>query len=275
LEGRGVGKDRTNAVSYFKKAAEHGHSRAQYRLGMAYLLGEGVERNTEQATQWFRKAAKQGETNAAKRLSLAYTIGQGVPQDMAESAKWWAIGHGQRTVSAITGLTATVTGQVLTATAPTNVLTSDLAVSSAALSNGVLTQMVLTQAVGPVTTTASAPEKIRTGLPGEPASAAAINLTTVLAVAAGSAATIMAVFCVFLLFFFKARLTSLESEIKAAKSELAKVNTNLATMLRYVEKRALADKPDQAQVTGTELTQISAQSAEPGIFKAHRSRPIS
>lgn len=49
------------AVYYFKKAALHGHSDAQMKLGDCYNTGTGVKRDTMKAAYWWKKASKERE----------------------------------------------------------------------------------------------------------------------------------------------------------------------------------------------------------------------
>ena len=42
LEGLGVPQDYTEAVNWFRKAAEQGYAQAQYKLGVMYDEGLGV-----------------------------------------------------------------------------------------------------------------------------------------------------------------------------------------------------------------------------------------
>ena len=58
------------AVRYFRKAADHGHARAQYNLGLCYDKGEGVVQNNGEAVKWYRLAASQGHVGAKDALSL-------------------------------------------------------------------------------------------------------------------------------------------------------------------------------------------------------------
>ena len=44
--------------------AEKGDSTAQYFLGAMYAKGEGVPKDNAEAVKWFRKAAEQGHTDA-------------------------------------------------------------------------------------------------------------------------------------------------------------------------------------------------------------------
>lgn len=47
--------------------AEQGDASAQYKLGRMYANGEGVPRNDTEAVNWFRKAAEQGLADAPFR----------------------------------------------------------------------------------------------------------------------------------------------------------------------------------------------------------------
>ena len=67
-QGKNVGKDFSQALTWYRRAAEQGNSEAQYNLANMYLMGEGVEQNDLQAKQWYEKAAEQGHTDAQHNL---------------------------------------------------------------------------------------------------------------------------------------------------------------------------------------------------------------
>ena len=67
-EGRGVRRDYTQAVAWFRKAADQGNGNAQCNLGLAYRYGQAVARDDAQAVAWFRKAADQGHDGAQEEL---------------------------------------------------------------------------------------------------------------------------------------------------------------------------------------------------------------
>jgi len=56
------------AARWYRKAAEHGWSWAQYSLGFMYEHGHGVDQNYDEAAMWYRKAAEQGNDAARARL---------------------------------------------------------------------------------------------------------------------------------------------------------------------------------------------------------------
>jgi tetratricopeptide (TPR) repeat protein len=87
--GRGVEKDVVEAVKWYQKAAEQGHSRAQCNLGYMYEIGRGVETDVAEAVKWYRKAAEQGLSRAHCNLGYMYENGRGVEKNAAEAVKWY------------------------------------------------------------------------------------------------------------------------------------------------------------------------------------------
>ena len=53
-----------------------------------YENGTGVPRDATEAVNWYRKAADQGLAVAQSQLGAMYGAGIGVPQDDAEAMKW-------------------------------------------------------------------------------------------------------------------------------------------------------------------------------------------
>jgi uncharacterized protein len=90
--GYGVDQDQTEAVRWFQKAAELGNALAMNNLGTAYDSGHGAPRDRVQAAKWYRKAAELGNVTAMNLLGHAYERGQGVPQDQNEAVKWYRKG---------------------------------------------------------------------------------------------------------------------------------------------------------------------------------------
>lgn len=88
--GQGVAQDNTEAVYWYKLAAEQGYAGGQNNLGVLYYDGLGVEQNPVEAVRLFREALHQGEINARKNLGRAYYEGKGVRQNYFR-AFFWAI----------------------------------------------------------------------------------------------------------------------------------------------------------------------------------------
>jgi len=76
------------AFPLIKAAAEHGHSEAEYLLGMAYLNGRGTLQNYQAALEQFTKAAQKGHLEAEYRLGIFYRDGLATPPNK-ESAYLW------------------------------------------------------------------------------------------------------------------------------------------------------------------------------------------
>ena len=90
-EGRGVERDSTEAVKWYRRAAGHGDLATQLLLGDLYREGRGVQEDQEEAARWYRRAAEQGLSVAQVQLSALYWIGKGVPRDYAAAHMWMDI----------------------------------------------------------------------------------------------------------------------------------------------------------------------------------------
>lgn len=87
--GRGVEENYAEAVRWYRKAAELGNVTAQCDLGYCYYYGQGVHRNYVEAVKWFRKCTPSEFGLAELALGYCYYYGRGVPQDYGESARWF------------------------------------------------------------------------------------------------------------------------------------------------------------------------------------------
>lgn len=88
-EGRGVLTDDSQAVIWYRKAAEQDDPKAQVNLGIMFANGEGVPKDETQALFWYRKAAEQGYTIGQILLATAYRNGEGAPLDEVEAYAWF------------------------------------------------------------------------------------------------------------------------------------------------------------------------------------------
>jgi hypothetical protein len=95
LLGHGVVADDVQAAVWFRKAAEQGHVKAQYKLGCCYEIGCGVPEDDAIAAQWYLKAANQGDAAAQYQMGRLYSLGQGVAQDDAKKLQWFRKAAGQ------------------------------------------------------------------------------------------------------------------------------------------------------------------------------------
>jgi TPR repeat protein/CHAT domain-containing protein len=87
--GYGTHRSFAEALRWYRRAADHGHTFAQYNLGVMYSKGRGVTRDDAEALRWFRKAADQGSAEAQTGLGVMYYEGRGVGQDYIEAARWY------------------------------------------------------------------------------------------------------------------------------------------------------------------------------------------
>lgn len=79
--GKGVAKDKAEAMKWFSKAAEQGNAHAQYCLGiMADSMNESVK--------WYIKAADQGHRAAQYELGYCYFNGIGIDKDIDKGLEW-------------------------------------------------------------------------------------------------------------------------------------------------------------------------------------------
>jgi TPR repeat protein len=83
-EGQGVSQDYVQTTFWYRKAAEQGYAKAQYNLGVSYVLGQGVPQDYAQAALWYRKAAEQGYAEAQVGLGSF----EATQHDFAEAYFW-------------------------------------------------------------------------------------------------------------------------------------------------------------------------------------------
>ena len=81
-------RDSSKAIYWFRKAADSGHSAAQFNVGLYYAQGIEVAQNWELAFYWYSLSAEQGYQNAQQRLADCFEKGLGTPQNL-ERAEYW------------------------------------------------------------------------------------------------------------------------------------------------------------------------------------------
>lgn len=77
------------AFSYYKQAADNGHSKAMYYLADMHLKGLGTEQDVKAAVIWYKKAADNGVAGGALNLGHLHRLGIGVDKDPQKSAEWF------------------------------------------------------------------------------------------------------------------------------------------------------------------------------------------
>jgi len=81
--------DYTNALKYYRMAAEKGLALAQFNLGVMYRDGNGVKQDYQEAINWFTKSANQNCASAQYALALFYEMGRGIDSDFQKAFKWY------------------------------------------------------------------------------------------------------------------------------------------------------------------------------------------
>ena len=79
----------TEAVKWYRKAAEQGNAHAQCKLGVMYQFGYGVKQDYAEAVRLYRLSAEQGNFVAQLRLGNMYKNGYGVSRNLEEADKWY------------------------------------------------------------------------------------------------------------------------------------------------------------------------------------------
>lgn len=78
--------DESQAAVWYEKAADHGDPEAQWRLGMAFVLGRlGKAQDYGKARGYFEDAAASEYVRALTDLGSMYAAGEGMPRDFAKA----------------------------------------------------------------------------------------------------------------------------------------------------------------------------------------------
>ena len=86
---RNIDAQPEQSIPWLQRAADKGHSKAQFMLGMHYLKGENIGRNPMIAFNLFNKAAQQGVSGAQFNLALMYEKGDGIAANNAQALRWY------------------------------------------------------------------------------------------------------------------------------------------------------------------------------------------
>ena len=76
-------------MRWSRLAADLGDAGAQYNLGVMYRNGRGVPRDRTEAVRWYRLAADQGDARAQYNLGFMYATGAGVSPDDVAAHMWF------------------------------------------------------------------------------------------------------------------------------------------------------------------------------------------
>jgi TPR repeat protein len=92
-DGLAVRRDYQEAARWYRRAAEKGHTEAQFVLGFLYLNGAGegatgIASDKSEAAHWLKFAAERDHPMAQYYLGNLYLEGRGVAVDTAEGLRW-------------------------------------------------------------------------------------------------------------------------------------------------------------------------------------------
>jgi hypothetical protein len=73
-----------------RRAAELGHSQAEFNVAAMLDSGRGAPRDVTQASIWYARAAAAGNRRAAFNLGQLYESGEGVPSNADLARAWYA-----------------------------------------------------------------------------------------------------------------------------------------------------------------------------------------
>jgi TPR repeat protein len=87
--GKGVKQDFSEAMKWYRTAAEKRSSLANYRIALLYEAGKGVTQDYAEAMKWYKKIVGNNDGYIMYHIGKLYEEGKGVPADKTEAAKWY------------------------------------------------------------------------------------------------------------------------------------------------------------------------------------------
>jgi TPR repeat protein len=87
--GKGVKQNDSEAIKWYRKAAERNLPLAQSNLGWMLEHGRGVDTDPVSAMFWYKLAAHGGEPNGQYNLALLYEQGIGTARDRTLALEWY------------------------------------------------------------------------------------------------------------------------------------------------------------------------------------------
>ena len=90
--GTGVSRDYALAMKWYRAAAEKGLASAEADIGRMYANGTGVEKDAKKALEWYAKAAEKGNAYACNSAGWMYEQGEGVTKDAKKAVEWYRKG---------------------------------------------------------------------------------------------------------------------------------------------------------------------------------------
>ncbi|MDR7306767.1 tetratricopeptide repeat protein [Rhodoferax saidenbachensis] len=85
---KGKPQDFAEAYRLFQEAAKTNNADAQFHLGIMHMEGQSVPPSDKEAALWFKRAADQGHTNA--QFNLAQILNDSRPPSYTEALRWFS-----------------------------------------------------------------------------------------------------------------------------------------------------------------------------------------
>lgn len=82
-------KNYTEAMKWYRQAADKGSTGALHNIGSLYYNGLGVPQNLKEAFNWYKKGADLGSTITMHSVAVMYANGIGTTQNYSEARKWY------------------------------------------------------------------------------------------------------------------------------------------------------------------------------------------
>ena len=92
LPEAGIAADPARAMDLYNSAAQAGHSRAQYAMGLIYLHGQGVKQSNKRAVRWLNLAAQKRYAPAAVMLGEIFWTFNADRSNRVRALKWLIVG---------------------------------------------------------------------------------------------------------------------------------------------------------------------------------------
>lgn len=80
--------DYKRALDYYKRSADMGNSKGEYKYGQMYEFGHGVKEDAVEAAKWYIKSANQGNAVGQFKLGYIYEVGYGTKKDIDKAVYW-------------------------------------------------------------------------------------------------------------------------------------------------------------------------------------------
>lgn len=93
----GMPSNITEAMRWYRKAAEQGNPFAQQLLGKLLYEGKRVPKDVAEAFKWMRSAAEQGHILAQVLLAVMYGKAEGTPRDGIRAYAWLSVASANET----------------------------------------------------------------------------------------------------------------------------------------------------------------------------------